>query len=135
MRISMSDKTQDGHMKQPKPRERRRVMVTQLLRSPVLNPDGAEVGRLEDLIVKLAEGGNPPVTGLKVRVGTQDVFVGKDLIEKLEPGAVRLNTHTLQTQPFQRRPGEVLLPADVLGRPPLHLARGPIVPAHSAVQC
>src|SRR6266436_4797609 len=94
-------------------KEKRRLMVTQLLRSPVLNPAGAEVGRLEDLIVKLAEGGYPPVTGLKVRVGAQDVFVGKDLIEKLEPGAVRLNTHTLQTQPFQRRPGEVLLAADV----------------------
>jgi len=108
-------------------------MVTQLLRSPVLNPDGAEVGRLEDLIVKLAEGGNPPVTGLKVRVGTQDVFVGKDLIEKLEPGAVRLNTHTLQTQPFQRRPGEVLLAADVLGRHLVDVARGRIVQAHDLV--
>jgi hypothetical protein len=108
-------------------------MVTQLLRSPVLNPDGAEVGRLEDLIVKLAEGGNPPVTGLKVRVGAQDVFVGKDLIEKLEPGAVRLNTHTLQTQPFQRRPGEVLLAADVLGRHLVDVARGRIVQAHDLV--
>jgi CBS-domain-containing membrane protein len=108
-------------------------MVTQLLRSPVLNPAGGEVGRLEDLIVKLAEGGYPPVTGLKVRVGSQDVFVGKDLIEKLEPGAVRLNTHTLQTQPFQRRPGEVLLAADVLGRHLVDVARGRIVQAHDLV--
>jgi CBS domain-containing protein/sporulation protein YlmC with PRC-barrel domain len=108
-------------------------MVTQLLRSAVLNPAGAEVGRLEDLIVKLAEGGYPPVTGLKVRVGAQDVFVGKDLIEKLEPGAVRLNTHTLQTQPFQRRPGEVLLAADVLGRHLVDVARGRIVQAHDLV--
>jgi len=113
--------------------DRRRVMVTQLLRSPVLNPAGAEVGRLEDLIVKLAEGGYPPVTGLKVRVGAQDVFVGKDLIEKLEPGAVRLNTHTLQTQPFQRRAGEVLLAADVLGRHLVDVARGRIVQAHDLV--
>jgi len=130
----MSDKRQDGHVEQPKHRiEKRRVMVTQLLRSPVLNPAGAEVGRLEDLIVKLAEGGYPPVTGLKVRVGAQDVFVGKDLIDKLEPGAVRLNTHTLQTQPFQRRPGEVLLAADVLGRHLVDVARGRIVQAHDLV--
>ncbi|HVS48232.1 MAG TPA: CBS domain-containing protein [Candidatus Dormibacteraeota bacterium] len=130
----MSDKTQDGHMEQAKhSTEKRRVMVTQLLRSPVLNPAGAEVGRVEDFIVKLAEGGYPPVTGLKVRVGAQDVFVGKDLIEKLEPGAVRLNTHTLQTQPFQRRPGEVLLAADVLGRHLVDVARGRIVQAHDLV--
>jgi MgtE-like protein/CBS domain protein len=108
-------------------------MVTQLLRSPVLNPAGGEVGRLEDLIVKLGEGGYPPVNGLKVRVGAQDVFVGKDLIEKLQPGAVRLNTHTLQTQPFQRRPGEVVLAADVLGRHLVDVARGRIVQAHDLV--
>jgi len=125
---------QDGHLDHAgRVHDRRRVMVTQLLRSPVLNPAGAEVGRLEDLIVKLAEGGYPPVTGLKVRVGAQDVFVGKDLIEKLEPGAVRLNTHTLQTQPFQRRPGEVLLAADVLGRHLVDVARGRIVQAHDLV--
>jgi CBS domain-containing protein/sporulation protein YlmC with PRC-barrel domain len=125
---------QDGHVDSAgEANDKRRVMVTQLLRSPVLNPAGAEVGRLEDLIVKLAEGGYPPVTGLKVRVGAQDVFVGKDLVEKLEPGAVRLNTHTLQTQPFQRRPGEVLLAADVLGRHLVDVARGRIVQAHDLV--
>jgi CBS domain-containing protein/sporulation protein YlmC with PRC-barrel domain len=125
---------QDGHVEHAgRTHDKRRVMVTQLLRSPVLNPAGAEVGRLEDLIVKLAEGGYPPVTGLKVRVGAQDVFVGKDLIDKLEPGAVRLNTHTLQTQPFQRRPGEVLLAADVLGRHLVDVARGRIVQAHDLV--
>jgi CBS domain-containing protein/sporulation protein YlmC with PRC-barrel domain len=109
-------------------------MLTQLLRSPVLNPAGAEVGRVEDFIVKLAEGGGyPPVTGLKVRVGTQDVFVGIDVVDKLEPGAMRLNTHTIQTQPFQRRPGEVLLAADVLGRHLVDVARGRIVQAHDLV--
>jgi len=129
----MSEKQQDGQLKQSRPPEKRRVMVTQLLRSPVLNPAGAEVGRVQDLIVKLAEGGYPPVTGLKVRVGTQDVFVGKELIDRLEPGAVRLNTHTIHTQTFQRRPGEVLLAADVLGRHLVDVARGRIVQAHDLV--
>src|ERR1700682_2231556 len=130
----MSEKQQDGHVNQGhRPQDKRRVMVTQLLRSSVLNPAGAEVGKVEDFIVKLAEGGYPPVTGLKVRVGAQDVFVGKDLIAKLEPGAVRLNTHTLQTQPFQRRAGEVLLAADVLGRHLVDVARGRIVQAHDLV--
>src|ERR1700682_6093033 len=119
--------------KQTRPPDKRRIMVTQLLRSPVLNPAGAEVGRVQVFIVKLEEGIYPPVTGLKVRVGTQDVFVGKELIEKLEPGAVRLNTHTLHTQTFQRRPGEVLLAADVLGRHLVDVARGRIVQAHDLV--
>src|ERR1700682_5572639 len=128
----MDNTAQDGNQT-GRHREKRRVMVTQLLRSPVLNPAGSEVGRVESFIVKLAEGGYPPVTGLKVRVGAQGVFVGKDLIAKLEPGAVRLNTHTIQTQPFQRRAGEVLLAADVLGRHLVDVARGRIVQAHDLV--
>lgn len=108
-------------------------MVTQLLRSPVLNPAGEPVGRVEDLIVRLLDGGYPPITGLKVRVGAQDVFVGRELIDKLAPGAVRLNTHTLHTAAFQRRPGEVLLAADVLGRHLVDVARGRIVQAHDLV--
>jgi CBS-domain-containing membrane protein len=131
----MTDKERDGHVDHTgKPRDKRRLMLTQVLRSPVLNPAGSEVGRVEDFIVKLAEGGGyPPITGLKVRVGAQDAFVGIDLVDKLEPGAVRLNTHTIQTQPFQRRAGEVLLAADVLGRHLVDVARGRIVQAHDLV--
>ena len=108
-------------------------MLTQLLRSPVLNPAGTEVGRVEDFIVKLADGAYPPVKGLKVRVGAQDVFVGKDVLDRLEPGGVRLNTHTIRTEAFQRRPGEVLLAADVLGRHLVDVAKGRIVQAHDLV--
>jgi hypothetical protein len=114
-------------------RNNRRVTITQFLRSPVLNPSGNEVGRLEDFIVKLVEGPYPPLTGLKVRIGTQDVFVGKDLIADLKPGGVRLNTDKLRTEPFQRRPGEVLLAADVLGRHLVDVTHGRIVQAHDLV--
>jgi len=114
-------------------RDNRRLMITQLLRSPVLNPAGTEVGRVEDFIVKLSEGTYPPITGMKVRVGAQDVFIGKDVIDTLEPGGVRLNTHTIRTEAFQRRPGEVLLAADVLGRHLVDVVRGRIVQAHDLV--
>jgi len=114
-------------------REKRRVMLTQLLRAPVLNPAGTEVGRVEDFIVKLSDGSYPPVTGLKVRVGALDVFIGKGLIERLEPNGVRLTTNTSQTDAFQRRPGEVLLAADVLGRHLMDVNKGRIVQAHDLV--
>ena len=123
----MSDQTHNGQLdgspadagsaaagRRPQ-REKRRLMLTQLLNSPVLNPAGDELGRLEDLIVKLGEGGYPPVTGVKVRIGGRDVYVGMENVDKLAPGEVRLSTHTLHTGAFQRRPGEVLLAADVFG--------------------
>jgi hypothetical protein len=114
-------------------REKRRLMVTQILHSPVLNPAGEVLGRLEDLIVKLGEGGYPPVTGIEIRIGGRHVFVGTQNIEKIAPGEVRLNSHTLHTGAFQRRPGEVLLAADVLGRHLMDVARGRIVQAHDLV--
>ncbi len=131
----MSDTGHDGSVEQHPHRthEKRRVMLTQLLKSPVLSPAGTEVGRLEDVIVRLTEGQYPPVTGLKVRVGAEEVFVGKDLIERLEPGGVRLSTHTLRTEAFQRRPGEVLLATDVLGHHVVDVNKGRIVQAHDLV--
>src|SRR6266481_6911463 len=123
----MSDQTASSQ------REKRRVTVTQLLRSPVLDAAGEQVGRVEDFIAKLTDGGYPPITGLKVGVGGHDVFVGRRLIEKLEPGSVRLNTNTIDMTAFQRRPGEVLLSADVLGRHLMDMARGRIVQAHDLV--
>src|SRR5207237_4066130 len=131
---TMSDGRQDASMDHPRHhQEKRRLMLTQLLRSPVLNPAGTAVGRVEDFIVKRSDGAYPPVTGLKVRVGAQDVFIGKDLIEALEPGGVRLNTHTIRTEAFQRRAGEVLLAADVLGRHLVDVVKGRIVQAHDLV--
>ena len=131
----MSETGKDGSTEHARrTHDKRRVMVTQLLKSPVLNPAGTEVGRVEDFIVRLGDPGTyPPVTGLKVRVGAQDVFVGMNLVESLAPGAVRLNTNTLRTEPFQRRAGEVLLAADVLGRHLVDVAHGRIVRAHDLV--
>src|SRR6266481_1655051 len=123
----MSDQTASSQ------REKRRVTVTQLLRSPVLDAAGEQVGRVEDFIAKLTDGGYPPITGLKVGVGGHDVFVGRRLIERLEPGSVRLNTNTIDMTAFQRRPGEVLLSADVLGRHLMDMARGRLVRAHDLV--
>src|SRR5436309_15922821 len=110
-----------------------RLMITKLLRGTDHNSAGTKVGRREDFIVKLGDGTYPPVKGLKVRVGAQDVFIGKDLIDSLEPGGVRLNTHTIRTEAFQRRPGEVLLAADVLGRHLVDVVKGRIVQAHDLV--
>jgi CBS domain-containing protein len=99
----------------------------------VLNPAGDELGRLEDLIVKLGEGGYPPLTGIKVRIGGSEMYVGMSDVQKLAPGEVRLSSHTLHTGTFQRRPGEVLLAADVFGRHLMDVAHGRIVQAHDLV--
>ena len=90
--------------------------LSSVLRSALLDRAGERLGRVEDLIVRLADGGYPPVTGLKARIGGRELFVPADRIATLEPGAVRLAGEKLSLGRFERRVGEVLLGADVLGR-------------------
>jgi CBS domain-containing protein len=92
------------------------VHLSSLLRSPLLDRAGDRLGRVEDLIVRLADGGYPPVTGLKARIGGRELFVPANRVSSLEPGAVRLAGEKLSLGRFERRVGEVLLAADVLGR-------------------
>jgi CBS domain-containing protein len=92
------------------------VHLSSVLRSPLLDRAGERLGRVEDLIVRLADGGYPPVTGLKARIGGRELFVPVDRIAALDPGSVRLAGEKLSLGRFERRAGEVLLGADVLGR-------------------
>jgi CBS domain-containing protein len=106
--------------------------VSSVLRSPLLDRAGERLGRVEDLIVRLADGGYPPVTGLKARIGGRELFVPVDRIAALEPGSVRLAGEKLSLGRFERRAGEVLLGADVLGRKLVYVEADPprLVTAH-----
>jgi CBS domain-containing protein len=106
--------------------------LSTILRSPLLDRAGERLGRVEDLIVRLADGGYPPVTGLKARIGGRELFVPTDRIATLEPGAVRLSGEKLSLGRFERRVGEVLLGQDVLGRKLVNVEADPpsLVTAH-----
>jgi CBS domain-containing protein len=108
------------------------VHLSTILRSPLLDRAGERLGRVEDLIVRLADGGYPPVTGLKARIGGRDLFVPTDRVATLEPGAVRLSGEKLSLGRFERRAGEVLLNQDVLGRKLVNVEADPpsLVTAH-----
>ena len=93
------------------------VHLSSLAGSPLLDSRGERLGRVEDLIARLDTGEElPPVTGVKARIGGRDLFVPADRIERLEPQAARTATTKLNLAQFERRPGEVLLRGDVLGR-------------------
>jgi CBS domain-containing protein len=108
------------------------VHLSSVLRSPLLDRSGERLGRVEDLIVRLADGGYPPVTGVKARIGGRDLFVPVDGIASLEPGSVRLAGEKLSLGRFERRAGEVLLGADVLSRKLVYVEADPprLVTAH-----
>src|SRR6202163_5045533 len=89
------------------------VHLSSVLRSPLLDRAGERLGRVEDLIVRLADGGYPPVTGLKARIAGRELFVPIDRVAALEPGAVRLAGEKLSLGRFERRVGEGRLRGDV----------------------
>jgi CBS domain-containing protein len=100
------------------------LMLTQLVGNPLLNPAGERLGMVADFIVRLADSGYPPVTGLKVRVGGRDLFVDASLLAKLAPDDIRLGAQKLDLGRFERRPGEVLLREDILDRRLINVAAG-----------
>ena len=96
-----------------------------LLRRPITDRGGESIGRLSDVIVRLRGADDPVVTGLVATVGGRAVFVPIEQVASLgarEPGApgqadggLRLTSARLDLRRFERRDGEVLLRADVLG--------------------
>lgn len=82
----------------------------------LLDPAGAKLGRVDDLIVRLGEDEYPPVTGMLATLAGRQVFVPADDVEDVDHGRVRLRTRRLDLQPFERRPQEVLLKKDMLDR-------------------
>ncbi len=103
-----------------------------LLRSPLLDRTGERLGRVEDVIVRLADGGYPPVTGLKARIGGRELFVPVDKVATLQAQAAQLAGQKLNLGRFERREGEVLLRQDVLGRKLVNVEADPprLVSAH-----
>src|SRR5581483_3094692 len=98
---------------QPKPR------LSSLLKRPVTDRRGESLGRLADVIVRLRGTDYPLVTGLVAAVGGRDVFVPVDQVSSFgtgsDAGPLRLSSARLSLRHFERRDGEVLLRADVLG--------------------
>ncbi len=88
--------------------------LSQLIHSPLVDRSGEQLGRVEDVIVRLAGEGLPPVSGIKARIGGRELYVPTSRIADLERGAIRLSKDKLNLGRFERRPGEVLLREDVL---------------------
>ena len=73
------------------------------------------MARLADVIVRLRGSDYPLVTGLVAAVGGREIFVPINQVGSLDGDPLRLSSARLSLRRFERREGEVLLRADVLG--------------------
>ncbi|HEY6379797.1 MAG TPA: CBS domain-containing protein [Candidatus Dormibacteraeota bacterium] len=104
--------------------------ATRVIHAPLVDSRGEGLGRVDDLIVRLADGDYPPVTGIKANIGGRQLFVPVERLGSVGPGKVQLAGDTLNLARFERRPGEVLLGEDVLGRRLIDVSAGRLVHAH-----
>jgi CBS domain-containing protein len=91
------------------------LRLSRLLKRPVTDRGGGSLGRLADVIVRLRGSDYPLVTGLVAAVGGREIFVPVDQVSGLDGDPLRLSSARLSLRRFERRDGEVLLRADVLG--------------------
>ncbi|AEA22322.1 MgtE intracellular region [Pseudonocardia dioxanivorans CB1190] len=90
------------------------VSLAGLLGRPVFNQAGAGIGQLVDVVCRWAGEPYPPVTGLVVKIGRRRAYVPAEVVDRIEPTAVRLRSARLDLRDFQVRGGEVRLAHDVL---------------------
>jgi CBS domain-containing protein len=93
----------------------RTLHLSDLLRRPLTDKGGESIGRLSDVIVRLRGADNPLVTGLVATVGGRDVYVPVEQVSAVNVEVLKLTSAKLDLRRFERREGEVLLRADVLG--------------------
>ncbi len=106
-----------------------------LLGIPVLGPTEQPVGKLVDVIARLATDGtgatwHPSVTGLVVNFDGQDRFAHAHEIASLSYDSARLTVGPTDLGPFERRDGEVLLARDLRSRHLIHLEGARLVRAN-----
>lgn len=93
------------------------VSLDALRRVPVTDAGGARVGKLADVAIRWdGELDYPKVTGVIVVEGEAQVFVPAGDVARIGVAGVVLTRTEKRYSPFERRPGEVRLVADVLGR-------------------
>jgi CBS domain-containing protein len=91
------------------------LRLSRLLKRQVTDRGGESLGRLTDVIVRLRGSDYPLVTGLVAAVGGREIFVPIDQVSSFDGDPLRLSSARLSLRHFERREGEVLLRADVLG--------------------
>jgi CBS domain-containing protein/sporulation protein YlmC with PRC-barrel domain len=103
--------------------------LSSLAGSPLLDSTGEQLGKVDDVVARLDDG-SATVIGLTARIGGRELFVMIEHVQQLGPYSVKTTTTKLDLAQFERRPGEVLLRADVLDRSLINVDTARLLTAH-----
>jgi hypothetical protein len=90
--------------------------LSALIKRKVASRKDDPVGKLSDVIVRLRGDDHPVVTGIVAAIEGRKVFLSTGQLAALDRDVLRLGRTKIDLRGFERREGEVLLRADILGR-------------------
>lgn len=92
------------------------VFTSRLQGRPLLDHDGVTIGRVNDVVILPAAGGDPPrALGLVVTLQRRRIFVNLGRISEISGDGARLRGGAVDLRRFERRAGEILA-NDLQGR-------------------
>lgn len=91
------------------------IYAFRVMRLPLLDAGGAEIGKIDDIVVVPGRPGHPPrVTGFVASSQRRRIFVNAARIVELDADGARLRSWDVDLNPFKPRPGETLVGEDVI---------------------
>lgn len=93
------------------------IFVSRLTRLDLVDGDGAEVGRMDDVVITPTLPGDPPeVLGFVVQAGRRRVFMAAGRVSEISPTGVRMVKGSVDYRRFAKREGELLVRGDLFGK-------------------
>jgi CBS domain-containing protein len=93
------------------------VFTSRLAGRPLLDSEGLSIGRIRDVVILPAAGGEPPrAIGLLVTVQRRQIFVNLGLVTEISIDGGHLRGGTVDLRRFTRRTGEILA-SELYGKP------------------
>ncbi|CAM3356606.1 magnesium transporter MgtE N-terminal domain-containing protein [Stackebrandtia soli] len=96
-----------------------RVYIARMAGTAIFDPNGEQVGRVSDAVVRASLDRDPPkVLGLVAEIQAfRRIFVPMGRVSTIDAAAIVLTTGTLNLRKFALRPGESLVLGELLDRP------------------
>ena len=93
------------------------IYAFRVMRLPLLDAGGAEIGKIDDLVSVPGRPGTPPrIVGFVASSQRRRIFVNTARIADLDGDGVRLRSWDVDLNPFKARPGETLIGKDLIDR-------------------
>jgi CBS domain-containing protein len=93
------------------------IYAFRVMRLPLLDAGGAEIGKVDDIVVVPGRPGQAPrVVGFVATSQRRRIFVSWGRIGELDGDGARLRSWDVDLHPFKRRSGETLIGAEIIDR-------------------